>query len=73
MDVLKNKTWEKLWIMDDEYNEYLNVFLHHAFVTSAFGDKMKFSKTLLEKTSMVMLKPLALGSKFLIQLLKGSL
>ena len=35
--------------------------------------EMKFSKKLLEKTSMVMLRPLALGSKFLVQLLKGAL
>jgi len=35
--------------------------------------KMKFSKKLLEKTNMVMLRPLALGLKFLVQLLKGVL
>ena len=35
--------------------------------------EMKFSKKLLEKTNMAMLRPLALGSKFLVQLLKGAL
>ena len=35
--------------------------------------EMKFSKKLLEKTNMAILRPLPLGSKFLVQLLKGAL
>ena len=40
MDVFKDKSWVKLRRMDNEYIEYLNAFLDHAFATSAVDDKI---------------------------------
>ena len=40
MDVFKDKSWVKLRRMDNEYMEYLNAFLDHAFSTSAVDDKI---------------------------------
>ena len=39
MDALKDKSLVKLRRMDNEYDEYLNTFLDHAFATFAVGHK----------------------------------
>ena len=42
MDVFKDKSWVKLRRMDNEYMEYLSVFLDPAFATSAVDDKISY-------------------------------
>jgi len=42
MDVFNDKSWLKLWRIDNEYKKYLDVFLDHAFVTSSNDNKIAY-------------------------------